>query len=371
MHLCQLRRVVGQIIGPGTLSPAPSTENHNLREMLVDPVFDWDTVVAEASNEFVTTTLCLQLQRKGLFEKLEPELRDYFETMLCLNRQRNHEHLAELARIIKLFNKHDIKTMVVKGMAHIILGLYDDPGERLVGDIDLIIPDARIQDAADILREVGYRQIYEDLRPSDLPADHYHHPALIHVDTAIKVELHRHILKRPLRKAAPTIDVWRRAEQHQLDGYPVLVPGPEDLVIHNIVHSQLSDLGFHYANFSMRDAYDLLLLLGCYRDRLDPTSLASRMMKDIGPGCSAFYTRCSHELMGVSFSLPLTWPLSAELTYRRWLWHERGRYLWMRSVLERAMVFRQMLLAVFKPYGRRRLLKKLNDWCRPHEKVQP
>jgi hypothetical protein len=176
------------------------------------------------------------------------------------------------------------------------MGLFHDPGERLIGDIDLLVPHGRSGEAVEALIGMGYRVADEGEQDH-----HHHHPALVHAAWPAAVEIHKETVSHLYRRALPAEAVARRARTMTIAGRRIGVPCAEDLIVHNIVHSQLANRNFWSAEFSLRDAYDLVLLTRRFGNELNWARLGRRLDRDVGGGKVGFYVRQTHRLFGCGY----------------------------------------------------------------------
>ncbi len=251
---------------------------------------------------------------------LNSGLRQYFQTIAELNRDRNLRIRSQLVELVDLLNRAGIRPIFLKGTAHLLLGLYREVADRVIGDIDLLIAKEDFDEAIRVLTKAGYRSLAGH---SD-HAHHHHYPALGRDGRDVSVEVHKDATKRIYGRALPTSPLIQAARTIHIDDKQAAIPCPEDLLVHNIVHSQMVDRGFWSAEFSLREAYDLVLLAHRFREDLDWTRLAARLTTDIGSNRAGFYVRRAHLLFGQR-PPPIGWPLGARLADRRWIMHANGR----------------------------------------------
>jgi hypothetical protein len=343
--------LIGQVLNPD--SPQPRIDSLIARAGAID----WPLVVALASDHLVTPALHPRL---GL-ATLEPELERYFRTVTELNRARNRRIRAQVEHLVGVLNVVGIRPLLLKGTAHLLLGLYDDDADRVIGDIDLLVAPEERDQALGALVDQGYAPHLD----GELEHAHLHHyPPLARHDSEAWVELHK--TASPHGAALPTRAMILRSSSIRAGSGAAAVPGPEDLLVHNIVHSQLYNHGFWSAEFALRDAYDLVLLARRFRHELDWPQLAARIAADVGRHSAGFYVRRAHLVFSQS-PPPLAWPLGARLADRRWRWHARGRMLWLRrSTRIVAHELRFLSEAMHNPSWRRRPVRRLLDprWYR-------
>jgi Uncharacterised nucleotidyltransferase len=63
----------------------------------------------------------------------------------------------------------EFEPVLLKGVSHLVEGLYPALGLRVVGDVDILVPDERAKDAATAFQGVGFC-----LSKVNLPETHYH-----------------------------------------------------------------------------------------------------------------------------------------------------------------------------------------------------
>lgn len=304
----------------------------------MEPV-DWPLFVALASHHLVTPALQPRLG-KVLGAPLDGEIERYLAVLRTLNRARNRRLRVQLGDLVAALNAAGIEPILLKGMAQLELGLYADDADRVIGDIDVLVAGDQLDAALRVLCEMGYR-----CHGGDLEHGHVHHyPPMARDDSEAWVELHK--AASPYHRALPTAALIRRARRIALAGGSAAVPCPEDLLVHNIVHSQLHQRGFWSAEFSLRDAYDLVLLAQHFRDDLDWSRLTSRIAADLGRHRAGFYVRRAHRLLGRP-PPPLPLPFGARFADWRWRLHAGGRMLGLqratRVMAHEVQVLRQVV----------------------------
>ena len=67
----------------------------------------------------------------------------YFDAVVDRNRKRNNQLLDSLARVVGALNAIDIEPVLLKGAAHLVERIYPVMGLRVVGDLDVLIPEGR------------------------------------------------------------------------------------------------------------------------------------------------------------------------------------------------------------------------------------
>ena len=155
---------------------------------------DWDWLVKASSQLEVMTSVYCRLKQKKLTAYLPKELNRYFESITEINRNRNQTLLQQTKEISRLLTKHKINHVFVKGIALLAMGCYKDLGERLIGDIDIIVDTAQVYKAEQLLIESHY--IPANLSLFGKHKKHRHLPRLKHPKRLAAVEIHSRALRK-------------------------------------------------------------------------------------------------------------------------------------------------------------------------------
>ena len=216
----------------------------------------WEKVVWVATAHFVFPALYLQLRRSGLDDEIPRDLAEYMEEFTNLNRQRNQRIFNQALEINSLLKSDGINPVFLKGTAHLLDGLYVDIGERMIGDIDILIREKDVVRAADILCLGGYQCLegYPQIRNHTI---HYH--PLVSREQPAAVEIHRQIVLYPYYKSIDCEEIFAESRPSLLSD-DLLVPSTRHQLIHNILNVQVNDFGYYYAKIFLRQIYDLHLL---------------------------------------------------------------------------------------------------------------
>jgi hypothetical protein len=175
-------------------------------------------------------------------------------------------------RILRTLDAARIPVMPLKGL-YFAYWVYDDPEERLGGDIDLLVPPSAFGPAVEALRGAGFA------------ADPFYDPrerTLVAPEMPIEIDLHR-ALFMPGRHSLPTQDLFSRGrEDRDKFGAPVVLPDPYDACAHLIGHAASEHTPEH-AGKTFRD-----LELAHRRFSLDPRRCAAHLERT-GMGRAARY----------------------------------------------------------------------------------
>ena len=235
-----------------------SLDDHpSFRETIIvqfsDPDYDWNTFIFTCSNHLVLPVIYLKFRKHNLLSYLPEVLVQHLEEIYSLNRDRNLQIIEQMKEITVTLNSAGISPLFMKGTGNLIDGVYSDVGERIIGDIDLLVPEKDFLTAAGLFEKEGY-QICYPVDENTKSVKHY--PRLWKENEVADLEIHR--LPTDLKHATNfTAEVVLKTKK-SVAGYPgCYVLADEHKVILNFIHSQLANAGHILGIVSLRDIYDL------------------------------------------------------------------------------------------------------------------
>ncbi len=226
-----------------------------LKETLSQSGFDWDSIVKIGSKHLVLPTIYCRLKAKELLDVLPKELDTYLKEITSINRNRNKTLLNEVKQISNIFNDHNINHVFLKGTALIAANYYNDIGERMIGDIDVLVASKQMKTSFELLISKGYSKVEETLRTKYF--DHKHLPRLVSDQSLGAVEIHSELLSLKKTDLLNPIDILNK--KRLVNG--AFVQSELYMLKHNVLNFQINDLGAYYNSFSLRPAYDSLVLI--------------------------------------------------------------------------------------------------------------
>jgi hypothetical protein len=251
---------------------------------------DWEQVVWVGSNHLVLPTLYINLKNAGLISSLPSDLASHLEEITWLNRERNQKIMEQAKEITISLNQHNIAPIFLKGTAHLFRGLYGDIAERMIGDIDFLVPENEMLKAAEVLMSEGYISLSKFVPGTLSMTKHY--PRLKNENKVSAVEIHRQPVRMPWDRSFNFSWIDKEKEKLDMDAN-AFDPSVKHQIIHNILNVQLNDGGFKNMGFYLRQSYDLFLLskqlcpfnvimdFGRYFWKLNPyLALSSRFFND-------------------------------------------------------------------------------------------
>lgn len=225
----------------------------SIKELIKQPNFDWDMVVKLATAHYVLPALYINLKSANLLELLPTDLIDYMIYLTELNRERNRSILKQAEEINSLLIKNHITPIFIKGTGNLLGNLYNDIGERMIGDIDILVPTEQLQKTFTILQTHNYD--YVEKSQNHYP--HFRHlPRIAHPSHIAAVEVHKEMI---LEEFASEFNYNKVVKTTcTINGYRIL--SNENKIALTCISKQINDHARYYVTMPLRAAYDLYLL---------------------------------------------------------------------------------------------------------------
>lgn len=228
------------------------TSDKALERQLSTNLTDWDSVVTVASKHLVLPAIYCRLQQKSLLNYLPADLKLYLEELTQLNRDRNTMLLDEVKQISNVLHSHKINHVFIKGIALLVGNYFQDIGERMIGDIDILIADEDIDNAFELLTSKGYTQSL----PFNYEVKNYRHrPRQISDKRLGAIELHDQLLKHGYNTL---IDKQLLLSSKTLIN-DIAIPNKDYLISNTIYAQQINDRTYYYNTLRLKGIYDVLV----------------------------------------------------------------------------------------------------------------
>ncbi|CAL2101968.1 conserved protein of unknown function [Tenacibaculum sp. 190130A14a] len=212
---------------------------------------NWDNIVKVSTAHYVFPALFCNLKRVGFLQYLPKDLVEYMEYITSLNRDRNEQILTQAKEITQILLRENITPIYLKGTSNLLSGLYQDIGERMVGDIDFLVSKEHADQAFNILKKNGYQnkttKVFDDAR---------HLPRLTNKDRIAAVEIHEEMLHKDFAKNFSYQHIQDTILQKNGDSFLSL----ENQLALTIFSKQLNDHGQHFFDIALKNSYDIFLL---------------------------------------------------------------------------------------------------------------
>ena len=215
---------------------------------------DWDSVVKVSTSHYVLTALYCNLKRVDFLSYLPKNLVSYMKYITDLNRDRNKQIIIQAKELNTILLKNKIRPIFIKGTGNLLAGLYEDIGERMIGDIDFIFSYEDYPKAISILRDFKY---------SDVHKSNYHFPQEKHhrriqkKNNIASIEIHKELLD-VIKYSREFNFNYVKKDSQIIKQFSVL--SYANKLNLSIISNQINDDGFYYKKIALRNAYDVFLL---------------------------------------------------------------------------------------------------------------
>jgi len=224
-----------------------------IEKQLKSTSIDWDAVVKVSTTHYVFPALYCNLKCADFLQYLPHELVNYMEHITDINRERNKQIISQADELNNVLLANNIRPIFLKGTGNLLAGIYEDIGERMVGDIDFILSKEDYPKAIIILREFGYSEVekYKYYIPEEK-----HYRRLQKENNIAAIEIHNELL---IEKYANEFNYSFVERGSQIINEIAILSYANKLNL-SIIASQINDNGFYYKTMALRNAYDVFLL---------------------------------------------------------------------------------------------------------------
>jgi hypothetical protein len=252
-----------------------------IKFMLKTTDVDWEAVVKVSTSHYVFPAIYCNFKRVDFLKYLPTDLVAYMKHITNLNRERNKQILQQARELNSLLLANNIRPVFLKGTGNLLEGLYEDIGERMVGDIDFLFSEKNFFNAIAILKNDNYTIQEGQL---DYFPEFRHYTKLVKPANIAAVEIHKEVT---IEKYRGEFNCKIISEDAQLiNNFSVL--SFENQLSLSIIASQINDHGFDLKNFSLRNAYDVFLL----SKKVDTKKVVSKFTKLKNP-LNCFLANCN------------------------------------------------------------------------------
>ena len=206
-----------------------------VRRILEDGNLDWDYIMGNPSFYRISPLLLRNLKEIADENTVPRSVMDMLAARYAYIFYRNMQIYDILREVLERFRDEGIPVILLKGVA---LGetVYSDIDLRPPGDIDLLVKKTDLQNAAEIILEMGYNPAY----PMEQYRNQHHIPPYVKLDEKLDepifIEIHHNIAPEPLMSRIRAEELWEGAKTVNIAGIDALVLCPENLILHLCVH---------------------------------------------------------------------------------------------------------------------------------------
>jgi hypothetical protein len=181
-----------------------------------------------------------------------PHIAEQLRRQARASELRNDRALAQVAEIVQVFNAKGLQPILLKG-AGLALRCYRTPGQRLFGDLDILVPLEARAEFSTLLEGLGYQNIDDQIpNPSSWL---YYHSCFVR-PRSLTVELHVRLARRTSEAQFDLPALWERSQVCEVPGGQARAFAIEDEIVYLACHAAK-----HRFRVALRQYADLAALL--------------------------------------------------------------------------------------------------------------
>lgn len=323
---------------------------------------DWTVLVDLANRLLVASAVSGSARRSRLDTLMPPDVRDFFDGMATLNAARNRAIRAEIDDVGAAFGRIGVTPVLLKGAAHLVSGLYPGCGDRIMVDIDLLVPAGDLMACAAALQQQGFTVLADNGFPA-----HHHYPPLGRAGASASVEIHAEALDQPYGELCPAAELLSAA-QPVAGASNLALPSAQSQLIVSVAHAELANHGYLFGETMLRNLLDTAWLVRRHAGVIDWAALAARFRRRHAATALACHFLAAERLL----DLPMPAGLQVNRTARMLDRLAARQNLATDSLRKRSLrPLLQLRRAVATPALRRRLLRRLHEpaWIARHVRL--
>ena len=270
------------------LSVAPDGDGLSWPDGLARAKLDWVAVMAQANRHLVAPALRRGLACAPPAFAVPDDVRAYLDLMHAENAARNARIRRQCLELGRTLAAAGLRAALLKGAAWLFDGSTDAAQDRMMRDVDLLVPAGQVRAVVDCLVEAGYH----DTGNSYVELNHFHHAPLLPREGVVSIELHRDLAHRSA--LLPGAAVLAEA-QEVAPG--LLLPSPSSRIVHNVVHAQIENGDWAGGVANLRDTLDLARLVARHDATLDLARLAAEARERGYLNALSGAVHCAHHIL--------------------------------------------------------------------------
>ena len=216
---------------------------------------NFENLIKLASGHLMLPALFFNIDKKKVSYLFPEDFIAYIKNIHAINKARNTLLLAEAKELSELLYENNIKHIFLKGTALLLSNVFEDIGERMIGDIDFIIQHKDEEKIKKVLEKNNYcGKPYVRSFRFFIPK---HLPRVVQKNKTIAIEPHLGLLI----SRYSWIFNSKVLMNDFIKGLKTLnTPSKSFLFDHCIYNFQINDAGFIITKHSHRSIYDIYKL---------------------------------------------------------------------------------------------------------------
>ena len=216
---------------------------------------NFEKLITLTSGHLMLPALFFNIQKKKAAYLFPEDFIDYIKNIFAINKARNEILLDEAKELSELLVENNIKHLFLKGTALLLSNVFEDIGERMIGDIDFII---QHKDEEKIKKVLEYNN---NCAPHKISSSRFlipkHLRRQVLENKTIAIEAHLGLLKY---RYSWIFNSKVLGNDFKKKTKMIKTPSQSFLFDHCIYNFQLNDGGFIGTKHSHRSIYDIYKL---------------------------------------------------------------------------------------------------------------
>lgn len=219
---------------------------------------DWARVIALANKTLCTPAIATHLLDGGHLPILPSDVQTFLREILTRNQQRNQRLIGQLDEACTAMNARGTRPVLLKGSAWLASTNLQQQGQRILADLDLMVPVEHFYAAIEQLTDIGYKLEFPALR-AEVPA------VLWRPQDVGTIDLHTEYGGRSTL-FYQFKDLARDAAPISLPGSTALLPSAVACVAILLLHDQLKGRDYLRGRIDLRHLIDIQRLAADFDD---------------------------------------------------------------------------------------------------------
>ena len=214
---------------------------------------NFDNLIKLASRHLMLPALFFNINKKNISYLFPKNFVEYIKNIYSINKARNTVLLKEAKELSELLYKNNINHIFLKGTALLLSNVFEDIGERMIGDIDFIIQhkdEEKVKKVFELNKDNGLNNnnFFKLLKPTHLQRRVY---------KTIAIEPHLELLESSNRWF---FNSKKLINDFKVETKAIKTPSKPFLFNHCIYALQIRDKGLIKSYHFHRSVYDIYKL---------------------------------------------------------------------------------------------------------------
>ena len=202
---------------------------------------NFENLIKLASSHLMLPALYFNINKKNCSCLFPDDFIAYIRNIFAINKARNEILLSEAKELSELLFENNIKHIFLKGTALLLSNVFEDIGERMIGDIDFIIQHKDEEKVEKVLEKNNYLSPHTDSRFRLFKPKHL--PRVVNKNKTIAIEPHLELLSPKYRGV---FNSKKLISTFKDEAKTIKTPSKPFLFNHCIYALQLADKAYYY-----------------------------------------------------------------------------------------------------------------------------